>query len=138
MLAMKPQNNCGCWRDQQRSGRDAMHDQDCDQDRLHRAERHAERQHRHEGAGGGGVVGGFRAGDAFHRALAEMLRMVREPLLDRIGHEGRQDVRGARDDADQEADDGAAPDRPDRGARLCRDGISSESRGFIGCIARVP
>ena len=99
---------------QRRPGRNAVQHQCGDQHRGHRAGRNAERQHRHERPGGGGVVCRFRPGDAGDRALAELLGVLRDPLLDGIGQEARNDVRGARHDADQEAQHGAAPDRGGR------------------------
>ena len=56
--------------------------------------RQAERQQRHERAGGGRIVGGLRPGDALDGALAEFLRVLRQPLLGRVGQEGR-DLRAA-------------------------------------------
>ena len=53
-----------------------MHHQRADQHRRDRAGRDAERQHRHEGAGGGGVVRQFRSGHAGDGALAEFLRVL--------------------------------------------------------------
>ena len=50
-------------------------------------------------------------GDAGDRALAELLRMLGDALLQRIGQEARDDVRRARHDADQEAQHRAARDR---------------------------
>ena len=109
--ATKPQNTSGCSVTSCRPGRDAVDHQRADQHRGDRAGRDAERQHRHEGAGGGRVVGRFRAGDAGDRALAEFLRMLGDALLQRIGQEAGNDVRRAGNDADDEAEHGAARDR---------------------------
>ena len=98
--------------DELRAGRHAMDHQRADQHRGDRPGRNAERQHRHEGAGRGGIVGRFRAGDAGDRALAEFFRMLGDAPLQRIGQEAGNDVRGAGDDADDEAEHAAARDRP--------------------------
>ena len=78
-------------------------------DRGRRRGRQAERQHRHQHAGRRRVVGGFRAGHALDRAgRAELLLVLRQLLLQRIGEEGR-DLRAARRQrADREADERAA------------------------------
>src|SRR5262245_5827590 len=49
----------------------------------------AKREHRHQDARCRGVVGGFRAGDAFDCAFAELLRFGRELLLDIVAQKGR-------------------------------------------------
>ena len=72
----------------------------------------------HERTGGGGVVGRLRPGDAGHRALAELLGPLRDAPLHGIGEEARDDVRRARDDADEEAQHRAARDRRRRLAPL--------------------
>ena len=50
------------------------------------------------------------AGDALDGALAEVLRALRELLLDRVGGEGGEDVPAAGQDAEHRAEDGAAHD----------------------------
>ena len=81
--------------------------------RIERGEQHggrgragdAEREHRHQRAVRGGVVGRFGRRHAVERALAEALRMPAEALLDDIGDEGRDRRPGARQQADEEADE---------------------------------
>ena len=93
---------------QQRAGLDAVRDQGGEHDRRGRVGRQAERQHRHHGAGGAGVVGRLRTGDALDGSLAELLGVLGQPLLGDVGEEGR-DLRAAgRDDAEREAERGAA------------------------------
>src|SRR3546814_1809084 len=50
--------------------------------------RQAERQQRHQHAGGGGVVRRFRPGHALDRALAELLLPLGKPLFQPVGKEG--------------------------------------------------
>ena len=57
-------------------------------------------------------------GHARDRALAELLGPTRQPPLHRVGHEARDDVGRARNDADEEAQHGAAADGADRLAPL--------------------
>ncbi len=85
--AMKPQKSCGSLLDQQRARRHAVHHHGGQQQRGDRPAGHAERQHGHEGAGGRRVVGRLRARHAGHRALAELLRVLRDLALDRVGDE---------------------------------------------------
>ena len=115
--------------DQVRPRRHAVDQERRHQHRDHRPGRQPERQHRHERAGRGGVVGGFRAGDAGDRTLAEFFRMPRKLALERIGHEARDDVRRARDDADQESEHRAARDRPSR-LRAIPAASANSSRSF--------
>src|SRR6516162_40501 len=77
-------------------------------DRGGRRRRQAKREHRYQDARGRGVVGGFRAGDAFDRAFAELLRFRGELLLDVVAQKGR-DLGAARGHGTYgKADGGAA------------------------------
>ena len=68
-------------------------------------------EHRHQRARGGGVVGRLRAGDPLDGALAELLGVLREPLLGDVGQEGR-DLRAAGGQrAEREPERGAAQPR---------------------------
>ena len=70
--------------------------------------RYAERQQRHEGARGVGVVGRLRSRNAFDRPLAELLLVFGEPPLHRVGQECRN-LRSTRGyDAERKANRGAA------------------------------
>ena len=131
--------------DQRRAGRDAVDQQRGHQHGGHRSGRQSERQHRHERAGRGGVVGGFRSGDAGDRAMAEFLRVFGELLLQRVGEEAGDDVRRARRQSDQEAENrcrarsaspiaaircGSAAVRAVSASAPCRRCWRSASRGF--------
>ena len=120
--------------DELRAGRHAVNEQRRHQHGGHRAGRQAERQHRHEGAGRGRIVGRFRSGDAGDRALAELLRMLGDALLQRVGHEARNDMRRARHDADDEAQHRAARDRHRRLAPFLagRQQFAQARRGDLG------
>ena len=90
--------------------------------------RQAERQQRHQRAGGGGVVGGLGPGDALDRALAELLRMLGELLLGRIGQEGRDLGAARRQRADREAEQRCRAARPSTSASSPAQVIQSEPR----------
>ncbi len=81
-----------------------------------------EGEHGHEGARGRRVVRRLRARHPGHRAAPELLGVLRHLALDGVGDEGRDHMGGARDDADQEADGGPAPDRHVRLAPLLAGG----------------
>ena len=85
-----------------------------------RTGRDAERHHRHESAGRRRIVGRLGTGDAFDRALAEALGMLREAPLQAVGNERRNDVRRARNDADQKTEQAAARDRARRVTQVLR------------------
>ena len=54
------------------------------------------------------VVGGFRSGDSFDRALSEALRRPRPLLFETVGREGRNGRATARENPEYRADHGAA------------------------------
>src|SRR4029453_8526533 len=73
-----------------------------------------QRHHRNKSARGGCVVRRFGAGHAFDRSLPEPLRILGQPALDTVGDEGGNNVRRAGNDADQESENTAPPDRTHR------------------------
>ena len=89
--------------------------------------RQAQRQQRRQRAGDGGVVGGLRPRHGLDRALAELLGVLGQPLLDQIGEEGRDLAAAGRQGTDREAEQRAAQPglpgaRPVRGAHPHRAG----------------
>src|SRR5690606_15080446 len=71
----------------------------------------AKGQQRDKGAGGGGVVGCFRAGDALDGAVAEFVLVFGQAFFDRIGEECADFGAAGGHSADGEADGGAAQPR---------------------------
>ena len=107
-LAIRPQTSSGSFVEQPRAGLDPVAGDRRQHDRRGRGRRDAQGQQRHEAAGGRGVVGRLRAGDALDGALAELLGVLGEPLLGDVGEE-RRDLRAAgRDRPEREPDGGAA------------------------------
>ena len=94
--------------EQQRAGLQAILLEAGKHDRRRRGGRQAERQERHERAGGRCVVGCLRPCDAFDGTVAELLRMLRQSFFRRIGKEGADLRTAGRHGADREADHGAA------------------------------
>ena len=110
-LAISAQTSPGSRLEQQRAGLDAVALERGQHDRGGRVRRQAEREHRHQGARGGRVVGRLRAGDALDRALAELLGVLGELALGDVRQE-RRDLRAAgRDGPEREAERGAAQPR---------------------------
>ena len=95
-------------RDQQRPGLNALHQHGRDHQRRDRRKGNAEREQRHQRGGGGGIVGGFRAGDAFDGAAADLGGMFRSRLFQPVGGERGQRRRRTRHQAEQKAEEGAA------------------------------
>ena len=78
----------------------------------------SERQRRDERGLRGGVVGRFRAGNAFDRTLAHLVAVARDLLFQAVGHEGGDGRTGAGQDAENGADAGAAQDRRRHAAEI--------------------
>ena len=96
---------------EQRSRRHAVDHHGGEEEGGHGHAGDAEGEHGHEGARGCRVVRRLRPRHPGHRAAAELLRVLRHLAFHGVGDKGRDHVRGARNDADEEPDDGAAPDR---------------------------
>ena len=107
-LAISPQTRSRAVGEEQRPRLQAVLLEAGEHDRSRRGGRQAERQERHQRAGGGGIVRRFGPGDAFDRALAELLRLLREPLLQRVGEERRDLGAARRHRAHREAEQRAA------------------------------
>src|SRR3990170_2623034 len=90
--------------DQERPRRDAMDHHRGDHDGGNGPGRNAQGEHGNKGAGGGRVVGRLRAGDPRNRAVTEALRILRKPLLHRVGNERGDDVSRAGNDADYKSE----------------------------------
>ncbi len=96
--------------EQMRAGPQAVHQQGAEDDRGGGAARDAERQGRHHGGAGRGVVGGLGAGDATDVALAEP-RLVPGPALGLVVADHRRDRAAlGRQQADEGADAARAGD----------------------------
>jgi hypothetical protein len=80
-------------------------------DRRRRRGRQAERQQRHQRAGSRRIVGRFGTGDAFDGAMAELFRVLGQPLFGGVGQEGADFGAAGRHRADREADQRAAQPR---------------------------
>ena len=90
--------------EQRGAGLDAVGDEGGQQQRRGRGEGQAQREQRNKGGGRCRVVGGFRAGYAFDRAVAELLGVLGDFLLQSIGRKGGQRPCRAGDQADEEAE----------------------------------
>ena len=77
-----------------------------------------EREQRHERARERRVVGRLGAGHALDRALAELLRVLGQALLGRVGQERRHLGAARRQRAEREADARAAQPRPPRAPQV--------------------
>ena len=71
-----------------------------------------------EGTAGVGIDGSLRRGDALDRALAELLRVARHPLLGDIGEHRRDGAAEPGRRAAEEADPGPAQNRRESAAPL--------------------
>ncbi len=94
-----------------RTRHDAVNGHRADHQRHHRVRRNTERQQRDERGLGGGIVGAFGRRNAFDRAAAEPLRVLRYLLLERVGRERCDHGAAARQNAEDRAEHGAAQDR---------------------------
>ena len=103
---------------QRRAGLDAVGLHGRQDDRGGRGDRQPEGEQRDEHAGGAGVVGGLRAGDALDGALAELLGVLAagELALGDVGQERRRLGAAGRQRAEREAERGAAQPRLPRAA----------------------
>ena len=111
--AIRVQTSAALVFEQQRPGLDLVALEGREHHRRRRRRGDAEGQQRHQDAGGRGVVGRLRSGDALDGALAELCLVgaLGQLPLGRVGQEGG-DVRAAgRDRADREADEGSAQPR---------------------------
>ena len=101
----EPPDEVGVVQEEERPGLEPVVLEGRQQDGGRRRGREAERQERHQDAGGRRVVGGLRPGDALDGALpAELLRARRQAALDHVREEGR-DLRAAGGQgADREAE----------------------------------
>ena len=76
--------------DDVRPGRDPLDDEGADHQRHDRVRRQSQRQERDEGCLRRRVVRGLRARDALDRAVPKRLRVLRDPLFERVGGERRR------------------------------------------------
>jgi len=116
--------------DELRSGWHAVNHQRADQHGGDRSGRNAERQHRHEGAGGRGIVGRFRPATPATAPLPNCSGCL-ETAFQRVGQKLEMNVRGARNDADDETEHAAARDRQPASRHSWRVGSNSRSFGAI-------
>ena len=98
--------------EQQRPGLQAVLLEGREQDRRRGRGRQAEGEQRDERACGGGVVGRLRAGDALDGAVAELVLVLGEPLLDAVRQERRDLGAAGGQRAQREAEHRAAQPRP--------------------------
>ena len=133
--AISPQTTSGCWREQQRAGRDVEGEQHGQQHGGRPRSRHAERQHGHQRAAGGGVVARLGRRDAARIALAEGAVLVLEPLLERVGDERAERGAGAGQDAGEKADDRCrAPWCPRTALIIDNGAVIRPSVGALPCL----
>ena len=90
---------------------EALNDKTAHQNRRDGFAGDAKRQHRDQRAAGNGVVGRFRAADAFDGAVAEVLLVLGELLGVIVAHEAGDGRARARENADDVADDPGTDDR---------------------------
>ena len=98
----------GALGEQRRAGIEALHVEHADGDRRDGVARDAEQERRHPARGEAGVVAGAGLDQALGMAGAELLRLLREALRHRVADPGRHVGAGARQHADDDADDVAA------------------------------
>ena len=91
--------------EQRRAGIEALHVEHADRDRRDGVARNAEQQRRHPAGRDAGIVAGAGLDQSFDVAGAELLRLLREALRHRVGDPGRHVGAGARQHADDDADD---------------------------------
>ena len=101
---MSVQTRTGCFSMSSGPGLEAPALQGGQHDRGGGVRRQPEREHRHEGAGGGRVVGGLGAGDALDGAVAELLGVLGQLALGDVGQEGRDLGAAGRHGAEGEAE----------------------------------
>ena len=129
----------GIAREQQRPRLQAVLLERDQHDRGGRRRRKSERQQRHQHAGHRRIVGRLRAGDAFDRAFAELLRIFAELLLDRVREEGRDFSAAGGQRAERKSDGGAAQPRLPRSSPFLGghpDAAAHRNDGLVG--ARCP
>ena len=107
-LAMMAQAISECLREQGRARGEALLEERSHQDGDRRGRRDAEGEQRDQCGVGVGVVGRFRAGDTFDGTLAQLVAVAGELLLGTVGQQGGHGAGHARDEAQAEADAGAA------------------------------
>ena len=110
-LAMRAQHELGLRVEQLWPRPDAVALEGAQHDRRCRGGRDAECQQGHETSRSRGVVGRLRARDALDGALAEVLGVLGQLLLHRVGEEGRDLGATGRHGAEGEADRRAAQPR---------------------------
>ena len=89
----------------QGTGPNVVHQKHAKQDQCNRRPRNTQGQQRDHGAAGGGIVGGFRGGDALLHAGAEFLRVRRRLAGDAIGQINGEDGPQPRQNAGKGADE---------------------------------
>ena len=106
-----PQNNSRPFGDDRGARRDALNGHGAHHQRHHRGRWNAESEQRNERRLGAGIVGGFRAGDAFDCALAEFGGVAGHFLFQRVGRERGQHRAAAGQQTEKRSDAGAAQNR---------------------------
>ena len=115
--------------DDVRARGDAVDDERADHQRHHRVGGQAQGEQRDERRLRGGVVRRLGAGDALDRAAPELLRPLRDPLLDGVRGERGQHVATAGQHAERGAEAGAPQDRADDPAPV----LARSARGSSPC-----
>ena len=98
--------------EQRRAGIEPLHVEHADRDRRDGVAGNAEQQRRHPARGDAGIVAGAGLDQALDMAGAELFRLLREALRHRVADPGRHVGAGARQHADDDADDVAARHLP--------------------------
>src|SRR5262249_13204508 len=117
--------------DEQRTRLDAVNDQGAEQQCRHRVAWNAERKHGDDAARDGGVIGRFRARDAFDGAFAKAVGMCGYPLFQGIGHERRGHRPAPGDQTQEESQSAAAKHGPPRGPQSANVGHKPRMRSAM-------
>ena len=119
--------------EQHRAGLQAPDQEAAEQDGRRRGAGHAEREHRQQCRGAGGMRGGLRRDHAFDFALAEIVAAPGDPLGDAVTHEGCRRC-ACRRDAHPAADDAGAQ-RCHQYARQLLPGLQHDAQIDLGVAA---